>query len=50
MKGFDFEYEFSHFVDMKDEELGATTWSEEDLRQLAEHFFALGKVVGKNDK
>ena len=49
-KGFDFDYEFSHFLDMKDEELGNKTWSEEDLRQIAEHFFTIGKLVGKNQE
>ena len=35
----DFEDKFAKFLERKDAELGARTWSEEDLRELALYFY-----------
>ena len=34
-----FEDKFAKFIEKKDAELGANTWSEEDLRELALYFY-----------
>lgn len=35
----EFEDKFANFLERKDAELGANSWSEEDLRELAEYFY-----------
>lgn len=39
----DFEDKFAKFLERKDSELGAKSWSEEDLRELALYFYELGQ-------
>ena len=40
----DFEVKFAEFLERKDSELGAESWSEDDLRELALYFY-----YGRND-